>query len=251
MSSYRRLVVTGHLGFIGSMFCEAFHDRYEMFGVDFSGWGSMPENLAPGVTDIRADIADGRRDRGRSCARSALMRSSTSPPRVTSIAPTKTTRSSGSRMCSGARNLALEAGRHRRAPGPRLHRRGLWRRRWTARTPWTETSADCPEERLRGDAKPRPRCSCGSTPRAGQHNLDLVVTRGANTIGPRQFPEKAVPKAISCFLSARPFPLFQTPARRMWMHAEDHAAGIEAALLRGKRGEVYNLAPDAASEMSD
>ena len=32
------------------------------------------------------------------------------------------------------------------------------------------------------------------------------------------------------------------------MHVYDHATGIEAALQYGKRGEVYNLAPAAASE---
>jgi len=32
------------------------------------------------------------------------------------------------------------------------------------------------------------------------------------------------------------------------MHVYDHAAGIEAALQRGKKGEVYNLAPEATSE---
>lgn len=82
----------------------------------------------------------------------------------------------------------------------------------------------------------------------GKESLDVVVTRGANTIGPRQFPEKAVPKAIWCFTHGRPFPLFRTPARRMWMHVGDHVDGIEAALRRGKSGEVYNLAPGAACE---
>ena len=32
------------------------------------------------------------------------------------------------------------------------------------------------------------------------------------------------------------------------MHVDDHAAGIEASLRRGKKGEVYNLAPSAEAE---
>ena len=32
------------------------------------------------------------------------------------------------------------------------------------------------------------------------------------------------------------------------MYVHDHAAGVEAALLCGRRGEVYNLAPASASE---
>src|SRR5208283_2960428 len=58
MYSYRLLLVTGHLGFIASAFCESFQNKYEIIGIDFAGWGSMKENLAPGVRDIRADISD-------------------------------------------------------------------------------------------------------------------------------------------------------------------------------------------------
>src|SRR5262249_4758619 len=49
------------------------------------------------------------------------------------------------------------------------------------------------------------------------YGLDVVITRGANTIGPRQFPEKALPKAVASFLGGKPFPLFRSPARRMWL----------------------------------
>jgi dTDP-glucose 4,6-dehydratase len=245
MSSYRRLVVTGHLGFIGSMFCEAFHDRYEIFGVDFSGWGSMRENLAPGVKDIRADIADGP-------GIAAIVREIGPDAIVNFAAESHVDRANEDDSVFwksnvlGARNLALEACRL----GVRLVHVStdeVYGDAAASRTPWTETSPIAPKNAYavtKASAEMLLRVYAESR----THNLDLVVTRGANTIGPRQFPEKAVPKAISCFLSARPFPLFQTPARRMWMHAEDHAAGIEAALLRGKRGEVYNLAPGAASE---
>src|SRR6202035_663467 len=81
-----------------------------------------------------------------------------------------------------------------------------------------------------------------------KHDLDVVITRGANTIGPRQFPEKAVSKAIVAFLDGHAFPLYKTPARRMWMYVGDHVAGVEAALVHGDSGEIFNLAPSAASE---
>ena len=81
-----------------------------------------------------------------------------------------------------------------------------------------------------------------------RHNLDIVITRGANTVGPRQFPEKAVPKAVWCFTHDMEFPLFRTPAKRMWLHVDDHASGVEAAVQKGKKGEVYNIAPSFANE---
>src|SRR5712691_1502138 len=61
MRSRRRLVVTGHLGFVGSAFCRMFHDSYEIIGVDFGGWGSMEQNLCSGVRNMRGDIADNER----------------------------------------------------------------------------------------------------------------------------------------------------------------------------------------------
>jgi dTDP-glucose 4,6-dehydratase len=84
--------------------------------------------------------------------------------------------------------------------------------------------------------------------RRRDHPLDVVITRGTNTIGPRQFPEKALPKAIWCFLNDRPFPLFQTPARRIWMSVYDHARGVEAALQRGIQGQIYHLVPEPECE---
>lgn len=54
----KTLIVTGHLGFIGSGFCALFADDFRIVGVDYGGVGSMGENLARGVEDIRADIAD-------------------------------------------------------------------------------------------------------------------------------------------------------------------------------------------------
>src|SRR5438045_1064028 len=59
MTTYRRLLITGHLGFIGSAFCKLFCHTYDIYGVDNGGWGSMEANLVIGVHDIRADISDG------------------------------------------------------------------------------------------------------------------------------------------------------------------------------------------------
>ena len=40
----------------------------------------------------------------------------------------------------------------------------------------------------------------------------------------------------------------KTPARRMWLHVNDHVSGIHAALLKGRTGEAYNIAPSQANE---
>ena len=240
---YHKLLVTGHLGFIGSAFCWACRDRYELAGVDFGGWGSMEENLVPGVVDARFDIADEKQ-------LPALLERFEPDAIVNFAAESHVDRSIDHDAAFwrsnvlGVRNLALAA-HERRIRLVQVSTDEVYGDAIEADRPWTE------------DTPIAPRNPYSVTKASAEllllayrhtHGLDVVITRGANTVGPRQFPEKAVPKAVDHFQRDKPFPLFRTPARRMWMHAEDHAGGIEAALLRGRTGEVYNLAPPVESE---
>jgi len=81
------------------------------------------------------------------------------------------------------------------------------------------------------------------------YGLDVVITRGSNTLGPRQSLDKLVPKAIFHFLKGRPFPLFRTPARRMWLGVEDHCRAVMAAFKKGESGEAYNVSPNESHEL--
>ena len=77
---------------------------------------------------------------------------------------------------------------------------------------------------------------------AGTHGLDVVVTRGANTFGPYQYPEKVIPLFISNALSGKNLPLYGDGLQvRNWIHVSDHAAGILTAFKKGKKGEAYNI----------
>ncbi len=74
------------------------------------------------------------------------------------------------------------------------------------------------------------------------YGLDTVVTRGSNNYGTHQFPEKIVPLFITNALSDQPLPVYGSgKAIRDYIHVSDHVRGIHAALLRGKSGEAYNL----------
>lgn len=74
------------------------------------------------------------------------------------------------------------------------------------------------------------------------HGLDVVITRGSNTYGPYQYPEKIIPLFITNALEDRPLPIYgDGSAVRDYMHALDHAAGIDLVLHRGMAGEAYNL----------
>jgi len=72
--------------------------------------------------------------------------------------------------------------------------------------------------------------------------VDALVTRGANTYGPRQYPEKFLPLFITNALDGQPLPVYgDGRQRREWLHVSDHCAGIEIALDRGAAGEAYNI----------
>ncbi len=74
------------------------------------------------------------------------------------------------------------------------------------------------------------------------HGLPVVITRASNNYGPYQYPEKFLPLFITHALLNEPLPLYGDGRQvRDWLHVEDHCAGIEAALRKGKGGEIYNI----------
>ena len=74
------------------------------------------------------------------------------------------------------------------------------------------------------------------------HGLPVVITRGSNTYGENQYPEKLIPLFITNALDGLPLPVYGDGMQvRDWIHARDHASGILTALLKGADGEVYNV----------
>ncbi len=78
------------------------------------------------------------------------------------------------------------------------------------------------------------------------HGLDVVVTRCSNNYGPHQFPEKLIPLMVSNAMKGKPLPVYGDGLNvRDWIHVRDHCRGLDAALRRGRSGEVYNFGGDA------
>ena len=74
------------------------------------------------------------------------------------------------------------------------------------------------------------------------YGLPVIITRCCNNYGPRQHPEKLVPRMITTALSGAQLPVYGEGRQvREWIHVDDHARGILAALDRGTPGEVYHL----------
>ncbi len=75
------------------------------------------------------------------------------------------------------------------------------------------------------------------------HGLDAVTTRGSNTYGPHQHPEKLIPLFITNALDDTPLPMYgDGRQRRDWLHVADHASGVDFVLRHGVSGEIYNIA---------
>lgn len=81
------------------------------------------------------------------------------------------------------------------------------------------------------------------------YGQDVVMTRGTNTYGPRQHPEKLIPRMVWCALRDEPLPVYGNGLQvRDWMHVEDHARGILAAFRHGRSGHAYNLGANEERE---
>ncbi len=74
------------------------------------------------------------------------------------------------------------------------------------------------------------------------YQLPLLLTRGSNTYGPHQYPEKIVPLFITQALAGEPLPIYgDGSAVRDYLYVDDHARGVATVLARGEPGQVYNL----------
>jgi dTDP-glucose 4,6-dehydratase len=74
------------------------------------------------------------------------------------------------------------------------------------------------------------------------YGLQTTISNCSNNYGPYQFPEKLIPLMIAQLLSGKALPVYGDGRNvRDWLHVEDHCRGIEAVLMRGRPGEVYNI----------
>jgi dTDP-glucose 4,6-dehydratase len=74
------------------------------------------------------------------------------------------------------------------------------------------------------------------------YGVEASITRGSNTYGPFQYPEKVVPLFVTNALDGEPLPVYGDGRQtRDWLHVADHCAAVELVLREGAPGEVYNV----------
>jgi dTDP-glucose 4,6-dehydratase len=74
------------------------------------------------------------------------------------------------------------------------------------------------------------------------YGLPVTISRGANNIGPFQYPEKVVPLFVTNALADLALPVYGDGRQmRDYQHVLDHCAGIDVVLQRGEIGQTYNI----------
>ena len=82
------------------------------------------------------------------------------------------------------------------------------------------------------------------------YNSNVIITRCTNNYGPRQFPEKLIPKTILLADQNKKIPIYGNGKNiRDWIFVEDHCNAIFNIFTNGKSGESYNIS--ASNEINN
>lgn len=230
-----RLLVTGAAGFIGSTFVHLLHPEHSIVVLDKLTYAGNPANLeGADIELVVGDIADpetvARAAKGcdtvvNFAAETHVDRSILTPSAIvdTNVIGVQTllewARQHGARMLHVSTDEVygdLEAGGHSREDD-----------QLRPSSPYSAAKAG-------GDLQ--------VIAYVRTYGVNASITRGANTYGPNQYPEKAIPLFVTNALDGEPLPVYGDGRQiRDWTHVDDHCAGIELVLREGGPGEIYNI----------
>ncbi len=239
--SYQKLLVTGGLGFIGSSYIRLLlteHEDVSVVNLDLMTYAANPATLAdfeadPRYTFIKGDIADPK----------TVARAVDGCDAVVNFAA----ETHVDRSIQNAKPFV-----HTNVEGVRVLLEAVRERELRlVQVSTDEVYGEVMTGLSREDDAFRPRSPYSASKAGGDllaqayvttYGVDAVITRGSNNYGTHQFPEKVIPLFITNALDDKPLPLYGSgKAVRDYIYVLDHARGIHAALLKGGRGEAYNL----------
>jgi|TARA_X000001036_G_scaffold73234_1_gene64778 dTDP-glucose 4,6-dehydratase len=74
------------------------------------------------------------------------------------------------------------------------------------------------------------------------YKIPAMVTNCSNNYGPKQHPEKLIPKLIYNILNNKPLPIYGKGTNsREWIYVKDHCEALLKIFIKGKIGEFYNI----------
>jgi dTDP-glucose 4,6-dehydratase len=74
------------------------------------------------------------------------------------------------------------------------------------------------------------------------YKIPAMITNCSNNYGPKQHPEKLIPKLIYNILNNKPLPIYGKGTNsREWIYVKDHCEALLKVFTNGKIGEFYNI----------
>ncbi len=255
-SPFRRLMVTGGAGFIGSCFVRdllARRDGTRITVLDKLTYAGNRANLAPAEADpeqaarlrfVQGDIADPVAVGSLVAEADAVVNFAAESHVDRSILDPAAFLRTGVEgvyvLLEACRHEQERATRGERARPPRM-----------VQVSTDEVYGSVDEGESRETDPIAPRSPYAAAKAAGEllarsyfvtYGLDVVVSRGSNTYGPYHHPEKLIPLFVTNAIDDLPLPLYGDGLqRRDWLFVGDHAAAVAFLLERGRAGEVYNV----------
>jgi len=115
-----------------------------------------------------------------------------------------------------------------------------------------EVYGEVREGRSREEDALKPRSPYSASKAGAEHiahayaesfGLPVLITRGSNTFGPYQYPEKLVPVLVTNAIDGLPLPLYNDgSAVRDFIHVEDHCRAIDMVLHDAPISDpIYNI----------
>jgi dTDP-glucose 4,6-dehydratase len=245
-SSFRRVLVTGGCGFIGANFVRFVLEadpEIEIINLDALTYAGNPDNLADLVGNprhglVRGDIADRAlvfdlMAKGGFDAIINFAAESHVDRSITDATPFLRTNVLGTQCLLDAAREAKVA-RYVQVSTDEVY--GTLKPDDPAFTETTPLAPNSPYAASKAGADFLVRAAHHT------HGLNTVITRCSNNYGPYQFPEKLIPLFITNALADIPLPVYGDGMQvRDWIHVRDHCRGVDAALRRGRAGEIYNF----------
>lgn len=78
------------------------------------------------------------------------------------------------------------------------------------------------------------------------YNLPITISNCSNNYGPRQHPEKLIPRFVTNLILGENVTVYgQGQNIRDWIHVDDHNRGLDLIIQKGRPGETYCLGGDS------
>ncbi len=74
------------------------------------------------------------------------------------------------------------------------------------------------------------------------YKIPAMITNCSNNYGPKQHPEKLIPKLVYNIFNNKPLPIYGKGTNsREWIYVKDHCEALLKVFTKGKVGEFYNI----------